>query len=99
MLRALSGRRHDVVTGVALVKDGRAVSGREVCGVVFARMSEEEISRYAATGEPDDKAGAYALQGIGGLFVSAVEGSPSNVVGLPLTLLYKLAREIGVDLL
>jgi nucleoside triphosphate pyrophosphatase len=99
MLRALSGRRHDVVTGVALVREGRVVSGREVCGVLFAPMSEEEIARYAATGEPDDKAGAYALQGIGGLFVSAVEGSPSNVVGLPLTLLYKLAREIGVDLL
>jgi septum formation protein len=99
MLRRLAARRHDVVTGVALVKDGRVVSGREVSAVVFAAMSEEEIARYAATGEPDDKAGAYALQGIGGLFVAGVEGSPSNVVGLPLTLLYRLAREIGFELL
>jgi septum formation protein len=61
-------------------------------------MSPAEIEAYAATGEPDDKAGAYAMQGIGGLFVERVEGSPSNVVGLPVRLLYRLARELGVDL-
>jgi nucleoside triphosphate pyrophosphatase len=99
MLRRLAGRRHEVVTGVALRKSGRAVSGREISEVVFAPMSEEEIARYAATGEPDDKAGAYALQGIGGMFVDRVEGSPSNVVGLPLRLLYRLAGELGVALL
>jgi len=98
MLLALAGRAHDVVTGVACARGGRVVSGRETTRVVFAPMSQAEIVEYAETGEPDDKAGAYALQGIGGLFVERVEGSPSNVVGLPLRLLYRLAAELGVDL-
>lgn len=98
MLAALAGRAHEVVTGVALVRDGRVVSGREVTRVVFAPMTPEEIEAYAASGETDDKAGAYALQGIGGIFVERVEGSPSNVVGLPLRLLYTLAAEMGLDL-
>lgn len=98
MLAALAGRAHDVVTGVACAHGGRIVSGRETTRVVFAPMSPAEIEAYAATGEPDDKAGAYALQGIGGLFVERVEGSSSNVVGLPVRLLYRLARELGVDL-
>ena len=99
MLRALSGRRHDVVTGVAVGRDHRLVSGIETTGVVFAALSEDEIERYVATGEPDDKAGAYALQGIGGLFVERIEGSPSNVVGLPIRLLRALARQAGLDLI
>lgn len=99
MLRRLAGRRHDVVTGVALVRGGRRVTGREISGVLFAPMSDDEIARYLATGEADDKAGAYALQGIGSLFVERVEGSPSNVIGLPIRLLARLARELGVDLL
>jgi septum formation protein len=98
MLAALAGRAHDVVTGVACARGGRIASGRETTRVVFAAMSDAEIEAYAATGEPDDKAGAYALQGIGGLFVERVEGSPSNVVGLPVRLLYRIARELGVDL-
>jgi septum formation protein len=98
MLSALAGRTHDVVTGVACARGGRVVSGRETTRVVFAPMSRAEIEAYAASGEPDDKAGAYALQGIGGLFVERVEGSPSNVVGLPVRLLYRLASELGVDL-
>jgi septum formation protein len=98
MLAALAGRAHDVVTGVACAYGGRIVSGRETTRVVFAPMSPAEIEAYAATGEPDDKAGAYAVQGIGGLFVERVEGSSSNVVGLPVRLLYRLARELGVDL-
>jgi septum formation protein len=98
MLAALEGRAHDVVTGVACALGGRIVSGRETTRVVLAPMSPAEIEAYAATGEPDDKAGAYAMQGIGGLFVERVEGSPSNVVGLPVRLLYRLARELGVDL-
>ena len=99
MLRALSGRRHEVVTGVALVRHGTVVSGRDVTEVVFAPLDEETIARYAASGEPDDKAGAYALQGLAGLFIERIEGSPSNVVGLPVRLLYLLARRLGVDLL
>ncbi len=98
MLAALAGRAHDVVSGVACALGGRIVSGRETTRVGFAPMSPAEIEAYAATGEADDKAGAYAMQGIGGLFVERVEGSPSNVVGLPVRLLYRLARELGVDL-
>jgi septum formation protein len=99
MLRALAGHRHEVVTGLALARGGRTVSGREVTGVVLAPMSEEEILAYAATGEPDDKAGAYAAQGIGGLFIEGIQGSPSNVVGLPVRLLYRLSASLGVPLL
>ncbi len=99
MLRLLRGRRHDVVTGLALVVGGRVAAGRETSGVFLARMSEREIRAYVASGEPDDKAGAYALQGLGGLFVERVEGSPSNVIGLPVTLLYRLAARLGLDVL
>lgn len=98
MLAALSGRAHQVVTGVACALGDRIVSGRETTSVVFAPMSPAEIEEYAETGEPDDKAGAYALQGIGGLFVERVDGSPSNVVGLPVRLLYRLAKDLGIDL-
>jgi septum formation protein len=98
MLSLLAGRAHEVVTGVALSLGGRIASGREITRVVLAPMKPSEIETYAASGEPDDKAGAYALQGIGGLFVARVEGSPSNVVGLPVRLLYTLAAELGVDL-
>jgi septum formation protein len=97
MLRRLRGRRHQVVTGVAVASDGGCVSGRETTTVVFAPMSDAEVRAYAATGEPDDKAGAYAVQGIGGLFVERVEGSPSNVVGLPVRLLARLLAEAGLS--
>jgi septum formation protein len=96
MLRSLQGRRHEVVTGLALAQQGRLVSGRDVTHVVFAPMTEEEIAAYADSGEPDDKAGAYALQGIGGVFIERVEGSPSNVIGLPVRLFAKLARKMGL---
>jgi septum formation protein len=98
MLRALSGRAHEVVTGVACALGARIVSGREVTRVAFAPLSGAEIDAYVSSGEPSDKAGAYALQGKGGLFVEKVEGSPSNVVGLPVRLLYRLAGALGVDL-
>jgi septum formation protein len=87
-----------VVTGVALGLGGRVESGREVTRVVFAPMAPTEIEAYVASGEPDDRAGAYAIQGIGGLFVTRVEGSPSAVVGLPVRLLYTLASGMGIDL-
>lgn len=98
MLRELRGRRHEVVTGLAVAEGGALRSGRDVTGVVFAPMTEEEIRLYVASGEPDDKAGAYALQGIGGLFIERVEGSPSNVIGLPVRLLARLLGEAGVRL-
>lgn len=97
MLRSLRGRAHDVVTGVALARDGRLVSGREVTEVVFAPMTDEEVDAYVASGEPSDKAGAYALQGLGGLFVERISGTPSNVIGLPLRLVRSLGS--GLDFL
>jgi len=99
MLRELCGRRHEVVTGLAVSRDGTLRSGREVSGVVLAPMTEEEIRLYVASGEPDDKAGAYALQGIGGVFIERVEGSPSNVIGLPVRLLARLLGEVGIHVL
>ncbi len=98
MLRRLQGRAHDVVTGVCVVAGGVARSGVERSVVRFAPMSEREIAWYAATGEPLDKAGGYHVDGRGALFVETVEGSPSNVAGLPVRLLLRLVREAGLDL-
>lgn len=96
MLRALRGRGHDVVTGVALARDGILVSGRETTEVLFAPMTDEEVDAYVASGEPSDKAGAYALQGLGGLFVERITGTPSNVIGLPFRLVRRLGAEVGL---
>jgi septum formation protein len=87
MLRLLSGRVHEVWTGVALVDaaDGRGVSEAARSLVKFAPLEDRVIERYVETGEPMDKAGAYAVQGYAALFVEAIEGSYSNVVGLPLS--------------
>jgi septum formation protein len=98
MLRALSGRAHDVVTGVCLLSNGSARSGCERTVVTFAPLSDAEIAWYVATGEPLDKAGAYHIDGRGGLFVSSVSGSPSNVAGLPVGLLRRLFGEAGLSL-
>jgi septum formation protein len=98
MLRRLSGRSHEVVTGVCLVVDGGAHSGVERSRVTFAAMSPDEVAWYAASGEPLDKAGGYHVDGRGALFIETVEGSPSNVAGLPVRLLLQLAREAGLTL-
>jgi septum formation protein len=98
MLRRLSGRSHEVVTGVCLVCAGEPRSDVEQSVVTFARMSEDEIRWYAATAEPLDKAGGYHVDGRGALFVETVTGSPSNVAGLPVRLVLRLAREAGLDL-
>jgi septum formation protein len=98
MLRLLQGRAHEVVTGVCVVSVGVARSGVERSVVRFAPMSEGELAWYAATGEPLDKAGGYHVDGKGALFVETVEGSPSNVAGLPVRLLLRLVREAGLDL-
>lgn len=96
MLRTLSGRSHEVVTGICLAHRGASRSGLETTVVTFAPMSEADIAWYVATGEPLDKAGAYHVDGRGALFVASVSGSPSNVAGLPVRLLLRLAREAGV---
>jgi septum formation protein len=98
MLRGLAGRTHEVVTGLCLVSGGKVVSGVERTRVRFAAMSQSELEWYAATGEPFDKAGGYNVDGRGALFVEAVAGSPSNVAGLPVRLLLRLVRELGVEI-
>jgi septum formation protein len=98
MLRRLRGRTHEVVTGVCLVHGGGAHSGVDRSRVTFASMSEDEVAWYVGTGEPLDKAGGYNIAGRGALFIETVEGSPSNVAGLPVRLLLQLAREAGLDL-
>jgi septum formation protein len=99
MLRRLSGREHEVLTGLALCEaGGRDASAVERSRVRMAALSEHEIAWYAATGEPLDKAGAYAIQGLGSLFVEAVAGNYSNVVGLPIPAVYRLFDRLGVDL-
>ena len=100
MLRALSGTRHEVITGVC-VRLGATAQGAELeavvsTEVVFARLSERAIDWYVGTGEPLDKAGAYAIQGAGGAFVAEVRGSVSNVVGLPLVETVALLARAGV---
>jgi septum formation protein len=98
MLRLLSGRTHEVVSGVCLLSDGSARSGVARTSVAFAPLDEQEIAWYVATGEPLDKAGAYHIEGRGALFVESVTGSPSNVAGLPVGLLRRLFREAGLRL-
>ena len=98
MLGRLAGRAHEVVTGVCVVARGAAVSGVERSVVRLAPMSPGDLAWYAATGEPLDKAGGYHVDGKGALFIESVEGSPSNVAGLPVRLLLRLAREAGLDL-
>lgn len=99
MLRRLSGRAHRVLTGVAVRRGGACVSAVETTAVHLAALDEALIAWYVATGEPSDKAGAYGMQGIASRFVTRVEGSCSNVVGLPLAvvdrLLARLARGDG----
>lgn len=95
MLRLLSGRWHDVVTGVALVRDGgRRLVAHERTRVRFGPLTDAEIEWYVASGEPMDKAGAYAVQGRAALFIEEIEGDYWNVVGLPIRLVYKLAADI-----
>ena len=93
MLRLLSGRTHQVITGICLVASGFERTEAEITQVRFTRLSDEEIAAYVATGEPMDKAGAYAIQGIASRWVERIEGCYFNVVGLPVLRLYRLLRE------
>lgn len=101
MLRRLSGRTHEVITAVAIVDaaSGRMEAAHATTRVTFRPLSEGEIARYIATGEPFDKAGGYGIQGRGALLVERIEGCYPNVVGLPLVTLADLFTKFGVDLL
>lgn len=99
MLACLSGRSHDVITGVHLKRGHATAAVVEITSVCFRLLTSEEVDAYVATEEPFDKAGAYAIQGTGGMFVESITGSDSNVVGLPLATVVRLARQLGVELL
>jgi nucleoside triphosphate pyrophosphatase len=96
MLYQLSGRRHEVMTGVSLRVRAYEVGRVETTVVYFAALSPDEIAWYVASGEGLDKAGAYAIQGLASRFIPRIEGSYSNVVGLPLHCVYELLKELGV---
>ena len=98
MLRCLSGRTHEVYTGVCLLRDGREICESERSAVHFRPIGEEEIRRYVATGEPLDKAGAYGAQGMGAVFVRGIEGDFFNVMGLPLCRLDAMLKQQGVGI-
>ena len=93
MLRLLRGRSHQVLTGICLFDANGADVRSEATTVTFGPMSEDEIASYVATGEPMDKAGAYAIQGIASRWICLVEGNYPNVVGLPMSLIYRMLRE------
>ena len=99
MLELLNGRIHDVITGVALTWRGRLITGVAKTQVKFRRMTSAEIDWYVQTGEPFDKAGGYAIQGIGRIFVSRIDGCYYNVVGFPLALFQRLLRRFGLTIL
>jgi len=94
MLSMLSGRSHDVVTGICLRAGGREIVDTAVTRVHFAPMTSRDIDGYVASGEPMDKAGAYAIQGLASKFVDRIEGDYFNVVGLPVALVYKHLRTL-----
>ena len=97
MLRLLSGKSHEVMTGVALVRAGSSsiLIDHETTRVLFAEMSADEIDWYVSTGEPRGKAGAYAIQGRGALFIKEIQGDYFNVVGLPVRLVFELSRRMS----
>ena len=96
MLRFLSGRRHQVMTGVTVLQGNRAVTVTEVTEVSFRQLTDREILDYIATGDPMDKAGSYGIQSGGALFVDGICGDYYNVVGLPLCRLGQILKEFTV---
>jgi septum formation protein len=96
MLRLLSGRTHQVTTAVCLIGSGVEEAETETTEVVMSAISEPEIQAYVGTGEPMDKAGAYAIQGRASRWVTRIDGCYFNVVGLPVPLVYRLLRKHGL---
>lgn len=97
MLGLLSGRTHEVMTGLALYVPGRGMhTDTTVTRVRFAPLSDQEIEAYVASGEPMDKAGAYGIQGLGARFIEGIEGDYYSVMGLPVRRLYVLMRQMDL---
>jgi len=95
MLRLLSGRGHEVLTGVVVRRGGAVSVEIDTTAVVFAPLSDTDIAWYVASGEPRDKAGAYAVQGLASRFVERIDGSYSNVVGLPIALACRMLAQVA----
>ena len=101
MLSAMSGKAHSVLSGFTIIdtKDDKIISKAVETRVYFRDLSEEEINAYIASGEPLDRAGAYEIQGLGGLLVDKIEGDYTNIVGLPVTEVALALKEFGVNIL
>ena len=97
MLRALSGQRHQVITGICLMRGNEILRDIEYTDVWFSALTDDEIKDYVASGEPMDKAGAYGIQGLASRFIDRINGSYTNVVGLPVALVYRRLLELGHD--
>jgi septum formation protein len=95
MLRLLEGREHEVITGICLRTEARKIVDTAVTRVRFVPLSPGELEAYAASGEPMDKAGAYAIQGLASKFIDRIEGDYFNVVGLPVALVYRHWKEVS----
>ena len=94
MLHALSGKRHEVITAICLRSRDRFITDLESTSVWFAPMTDSEIAGYVTSGEPMDKAGAYGIQGLASKLIDRIEGSYTNVVGLPVSLLYRRLKDL-----
>jgi septum formation protein len=99
MLRLLSGRTHGVLTGICLCHRGRRLVHVEPTRVRMAHIADPEIAWYVSSAEPYDKAGGYAVQGLASRFIEGIDGSYTNVVGLPISNVYQLLKELGCDIL
>ena len=97
MLRLLSGRDHQVMTGMTVLRGDKAVTCTEVTDIHFRELSDKEIERYIATGEPMDKAGSYGIQGGAALFAERMVGDYYNVMGLPVCRLHQILAEIAPE--
>lgn len=101
MLKNLSNKEHQVISGLCVIQgdSGKAITSHEITRVWVRALEDREISSYIASGEPMDKAGAYAIQGVGALFVEKIQGCYFNVVGLPVNKLNTIMRQFGVNLI
>ena len=99
MLTALSGRDHQVMTGVTVLKGNTVLTHTEITDIHFRQLSQKEIRRYVATGEPMDKAGAYGIQGGAALFAEKMQGDYYNVMGLPVCRLFQMLRQAAPEIM
>lgn len=100
LLKSFSGKKLEVISGLALIdcKTKKEIKDYEISGVKLRKMSDEEIKIYIGTGEPMDKAGAFAIQGLGSIFIEDIQGSYTNIVGFPVSCLYKNLKKLGVNI-